>query len=219
MSIDVVEAPECASLLPAESVPMLPRRPAFRARILMIVAINSLLWGAILWLLLGCAMPSAQSATMRTGGITMPPAGWLGYCGRHAGDPGCGPVALDDRRWRELEGALSSVAHVMRRHDRREQWETAGKTGDCEDIALAMRADLLGKGWPVEAVRLATAWTERGDYHVVLTLDGARRGQGPSTFVLDSRFDRIMTYSELIARGYRFHMRQAGRGPYWLTAA
>ena len=205
------------------SMPAADHQPSLRARMLMIVALNSLLWGAILWLLVACAAPATRPTTMRTGGITMPPAGWIDYCDRHANDPGCTSVALDDNRWRELKAALSNADRIERRDDRREygqaeRWEIAEKAGDCEDIALAIRADLLAKGWPVDSLRLATAWTERGGYHVVLTLDGVRSHRA-STFVLDSRFNRIMTYRELAAIGYRFHARQAGRGPYWLSAA
>ncbi|RVT91214.1 hypothetical protein [Sphingomonas crocodyli] len=57
MPVDVLEAPSRAASVPAEPVIMPAsrpdRRPSFRMRLLMIVALNSLLWGAILWALLG----------------------------------------------------------------------------------------------------------------------------------------------------------------------
>ena len=173
-------------------------------------------------LLGGCATTAAPTASaMRDGGLAMPPAGWMDFCRRNSGDPSCQAVQLDTRRWRELQAVQASLRSVRRDSDERaygkaEYWTVAtAAVGDCEDIALAARAQLMQAGWPVSALRLATAWTERKEYHVVLTVDVARNGT-PETLVLDSRFAVVLSWDKLKQMGYRFTTRQAARGPQWV---
>lgn len=40
--------------------------------------------------------------------------------------------------------------------------------GDCEDYALAKLNRLRRLGWPLEALRLATCYTDTGEHHAVL---------------------------------------------------
>jgi predicted transglutaminase-like cysteine proteinase len=168
-----------------------------------------------------CATVPTGPAAMRDGGIVMPPAGWLDFCGRNANDPSCKVVQLDESRWKQLNSVQTSVHAVQQISDKRnggraEYWEVAGRKGDCEDIALLARARLLDAGWPSSAVRLATAWTEQGEYHTVLTIDAARNGE-PTTLVLDNRFPTVLSWKKLEQVGYRFHMRQAALGPTWVA--
>jgi predicted transglutaminase-like cysteine proteinase len=167
-----------------------------------------------------CGSVTTGSA-MRDGGLTMPPAGWLDFCGRNAGDPSCQVVEMNPAHMKELQSVQQSVRTIAQVEDRKvygrtEFWQVAKKSGDCEDIALAARERLLNAGWPPSAVRLATAWTETGDYHTVLTVDGQRDGN-PTTYVLDNRFAQVVTWQRLEQIGYRFHIRQAKRGPTWVT--
>jgi predicted transglutaminase-like cysteine proteinase len=141
-------------------------------------------------------------------------------CGS-AGDVSCKLVQLDDAHWRQLQQVQESLRQVHQISDKREfhraeYWQVAQKAGDCEDIALAGRQRLLALGWPTASVRLATAWTEDGDYHTVLTIDGIRDGN-LITYVLDNRFPTIVAWHKLEMIGYRFHIRQAAQGPYWVT--
>lgn len=168
-----------------------------------------------------CATVPSGGSAMRDGGVVMPPAGWMDFCGRNVEDPSCKVVQLDDARWHRLQAIQASLRSVRRVDDqialgRPEYWQVATKAGDCEDIALAARQRLLGEGWPASAVRLATAWTEGGTYHTVLTVDGVRKGASV-TYVLDSRFAVVLSYQELEQLGYRFDMRQAARGPNWVS--
>ena len=50
-------------------------------------------------------------------------------------------------------------------------WEIAYDAGDCKDIALAKRKRLMELGWPPESLRMAIAFSERGEMHTVLTVD------------------------------------------------
>lgn len=173
-------------------------------------------------LLGGCATVATPTASaMRDGGLAMPPAGWLDFCARNGRDPSCQAVQLDASKWRQLQAVQASLRSVRRVSDeavygKAEYWTVAtGAAGDCEDIALAARDRLMKAGWPTSALRLATAWTEQKEYHVVLTVDVAR-GNVPETLVLDSRFAVVMSWDKLKQMGYRFTTRQAARGPQWV---
>ncbi|TZG27570.1 transglutaminase-like cysteine peptidase [Sphingomonas montanisoli] len=167
----------------------------------------------------GGARVGSASGAMRDGGIVMPPAGWLNFCGQNANDPSCKVVRLDQTRWKELQAvqaSLRAVRQVAEKKGQADVWQVANGQGDCEDIALLARARLLAAGWPLSAVRLATAWTENGDYHTILTVDAVKNGT-PITYVLDNRFAVVLSYGKLEEIGYRFHMRQAARGPNWVA--
>ena len=171
--------------------------------------------------LTACATTAPGASAMRDGGLVMPPAGWMDFCGRNADDPSCKVVQLDDARFKQLQAVQSAVRQIhavddKKEYGRAEYWQVATKAGDCEDIALAAREKLIALGWPHAAVRLATAWTEQRAYHTVLTIDAARNGV-QTTLVLDSRFPIVMSWTRLEQIGYRFHIRQAAQGPTWVS--
>lgn len=56
----------------------------------------------------------------------------------------------------------------MALYGREDFWELVKGKGDCEDYALTKRKHLLDIGWPLEALRIACCWTEKGEYHGVL---------------------------------------------------
>ncbi|RVT94623.1 transglutaminase-like cysteine peptidase [Sphingomonas crocodyli] len=166
---------------------------------------------------------------LRDGGVSMPPGGWIDYCARTASDPACRPmrkpdprpgdvVPLDDARWAEVKRIHAELAKIEQTDETRmdDRWTVARTSGDCEDIALAGREKLLAAGFPRRAVRLATALTEDGDRHVVVTLDGIR-AEKLDTFVLDNRSARVTSWRTLENGGYRFLTRQAPSGPYWVS--
>ena len=171
----------------------------------------------------GCAsVPTSGLAAMRDGAATLPPQGWVEFCRRNGTDPSCQSVQLDAARLRQLQQVQASLRAIPRVSDSRtagqaELWRVADRRGgDCEDIALAARQQLLAAGWPVTALRLATAWTEQREFHVVLTVD-AVQGNRPATLVLDSRFAVVMSWQKLEQLGYRFATRQAQHGSAWVT--
>lgn len=65
-----------------------------------------------------------------------------------------------------------------------EYWTEAGKYGDCEDYALAKRAILISKGWPLNSLGLCVCKTEDGIGHCVLWVDTDK-----GSFILDNRRD------------------------------
>ena len=60
------------------------------------------------------------------------------------------------------------------------------------------------------------AWTEKGDYRAVLSVDGEA---GLAILVLDSRLVEVRGGDELTTPGSRWDRRQAARLPYRVTAA
>lgn len=74
-----------------------------------------------------------------------------------------------------------------------EQWEEIDiEGGDCEDFAIGKLRMLLGRGWSIQQLRLATCWVETGEYHAVLLVD-----IGEETWVLDNRYPFPMEHDLL----------------------
>lgn len=130
------------------------------------------------------------------------------------------PVAIDAVALAQLENVQRTINALPMRSDqdrfgRVEYWQSADATGgDCEDKALAARDALVALGWSAKALRLALAWDETGIYHAVLTVDVQTAGDVPlagvaTTYVLDSRFAKLRTWSALSRRGYRWSVRQS----------
>lgn len=118
------------------------------------------------------------------------PAGWVGYClGRPADCLEASPPArvvwsgavagLVARVQREVNAAIEPTPEPASR----DLWVVGPRAGDCEDFALTKREALRAAGLPRGALRLATAYTETGEYHTVLTVQTER-----GTVVLDNRF-------------------------------
>jgi predicted transglutaminase-like cysteine proteinase len=77
----------------------------------------------------------------------------------------------------------------------------------------------MALGWRPEELRIAVAWTEQGDYHVVLTVDGLTKKGVRQTYVLDNRFSHVETWSTLTRLGYRWDRRQDKTGQHWVAIA
>jgi predicted transglutaminase-like cysteine proteinase len=84
-----------------------------------------------------------------------------------------------------------------------EFWTVAEHEGDCEDYALAKRQQFIAQGYG-GAVRLATCWTERDEYHAVLIVT-----TDEGDYVLDNRHPYPMRRQDL---NYRWHKIQEGQG-------
>jgi predicted transglutaminase-like cysteine proteinase len=69
-----------------------------------------------------------------------------------------------------------------------------GWRGDCEDHALLCRELLQAKG--IYGSKLLTCWTETEQYHCVLYMQG---------WILDVRFTRVMSNTDLQKIGYKWH--------------
>lgn len=51
-----------------------------------------------------------------------------------------------------------------------DEWSLAPDAGDCEDYAITKRHELIKRGWPAAALRLATGRTSWGEGHLVLVV-------------------------------------------------
>lgn len=90
-----------------------------------------------------------------------------------------------------------------------EHWTPAILEGDCEDYALAKRKKLLELGYPLKYIRLATCWTNFGEYHAVLIVT---TDQGD--FVLDNNHREPKTRQELM---YKWDKIQQGSKWYKIS--
>ena len=86
-------------------------------------------------------------------------------------------IILDQMHWAQLEQVQQVVNQRVtpesdaQRFGVKEYWEPAGRSGDCEDIALAKRARLIEMGWPADNLRIAVVINERREMHAVPTVD------------------------------------------------
>lgn len=91
-------------------------------------------------------------------------------------------------------------------YGRSECWEVADRIGDCDDYSLAKLRELLSMGWPIEKLRLATAWCEDNlGYHAVLVVaDALDESNGyVGNYVLDNRAKDIYQPSAGFIQGMR----------------
>lgn len=93
--------------------------------------------------------------------------------------------------------------------DRGERWNEVGKgrwsSGDCEDLALQKRRELLEAGFPAERLFLAVAYVRGVGLHTVLV---GRTGKGD--FVMDSRTPYVTHWSKV---GYSWLRVQSAQRP------
>ena len=155
----------------------------------------------VLFTVAGAIQPAPANAGtwMPTGAAAVPPAGFFGFCVKHIQDcigKGRQPVRVEltEARRRSLETVQATVNATIRpREDATHVWDypTDG-TGDCNKFALEKRRELIGQGWPPEALLLTTAITERSEWHLVLV---ARTDQGD--LVLDNRLAPVVDWTSL----------------------
>lgn len=102
-------------------------------------------------------------------------------------------VALSPARMEELAAVNSEVnAQIIARDDPLEDtWTLFPRTGDCEDFVVSKRHELIARGWPASALRLAIGTTSTNEGHMVLV---ARTDQGD--FVLDNRVDHVQRWRD-----------------------
>ncbi len=89
-------------------------------------------------------------------------------------------------------------------------WQTLSErsTGDCEDFALTLRK-YLRESMPEYggAFLLATAYTEMGQYHAVLTIETEK-----GTLVCDIRFPQCAPWESF---SYEWHLREVAGQRHW----
>lgn len=122
----------------------------------------------------------------------------------------------------EVQGLVNAAVTYtgdQETYGEREHWAIADTVGDCEDYALRKLDELLLRGWPIDMLRLATAWTEGGEYHAVLVVVGALDDQGiVGNWVLDNRAPDIFQPSYgFNGNLYKWHtIQQTGGSRTWV---
>lgn len=132
---------------------------------------------------------SVTSQRISTAGKAPPPLGLQLFCLQAprlcAGT--AAEVRLDSAVERLLQSVNSSVnSSIQPRRRSSEIWELGARSGDCKDYAMNKRAELIARGLPAGALRLAVGLTSRGEGHAVLVV---RTNKGD--YVLDNLTNEI----------------------------
>jgi len=160
----------------------------------------------------GAALAANQDPFMTVGSLTSQPIGHYQFCQSHQAE--CTVVSrraarvhLTPALWNELTAVNAEVnrtiipATDMQVYGRSEVWAYPATRGDCEDLALLKRRDLIRRGWPVGALLMTVVRQSNGEGHAVLTVTTDR-----GDLVLDSLEPRIRLWDHT---GYRFIKRQS----------
>ena len=155
------------------------------------------------------AASSASAATyeglppfMATGGFTTQPIGHYEFCQSHANECSVSSanavrVRITTERWNELVTINARVnrtvfpATDMEVYGREEWWTYPADEGDCEDVALQKRHELIARGWPVGALLITVVKRPNGEGHAVLTVVTDR-----GDLILDNLDGRVRLWSE-----------------------
>ena len=174
-------------------------------------AIRLAFCGAILGLVLtgpAAAVEATQAeaprdAYMATTGRTAQPIGHFEFCRDHAAECSVRSlirprVALTPALWNQLAAVNARVnlaitpATDEEVYGREEVWAYPDRgLGDCEDVVLLKRRDLIAKGWPVGALLITVVRQPNGDGHAVLTVLTDR-----GDLILDNLQPRILVWTD-----------------------
>ena len=83
-------------------------------------------------------------------------------------------------------------------YGRDDLWTVAGDAGDCEDIALRKREELLKLGWAPQDLRLVRVDIYDKTGHAVLEV----RWPGEEPVILDNMFRQVIGWDTAQANGY-----------------
>ena len=183
-------------------------------------------------LLLAASVGNAAAGTMQVSasaadgaytpvyGRTLPPVGFVEFCGRHKSE--CEPsgssrrASLTKSAWRKLAEVNSYVnSSIEPVSDQElyavpERWDFPTDAGDCEDYVLLKKRYLEQLGFAPDALLITVVLDEIGEGHAVLTVATSK-----GDFVLDNRRNAVLPWS---ATRYRFLKRQSQEDPrIWLA--
>jgi predicted transglutaminase-like cysteine proteinase len=139
---------------------------------------------------------------MVTAGKTAQPIGHYEFCRSHEDEcsvlSATAPrVRLTPELWNQLVAVNASVnlsivpATDEEVYGRDEVWAYPERKGDCEDLVLLKRRDLIEKGWPVGALLVTVVRQKNGEGHAVLTVLTDR-----GDLVLDNLQPRVLVWNE-----------------------
>lgn len=158
-----------------------------------IIALGTVLsWGAFEPALANTRLGSK----LVTGSAIQAPLGMQVFCLKqpaYCRGGGQSQITMSDDVMALLKRTNSWINHSIRpRHDRSgDVWSINVSSGDCEDYVLTKRATLIEQGLPAGALRIATAYTARGEGHAVLVV---RTDKGD--FVLDNRKRAVLEWHQ-----------------------
>lgn len=145
-------------------------------------------------------------------GPTSIPVGHSEFCKTHGDE--CGVYAravevteLDETRWNQLvsiNNNMNSAIVPITDQDYykvAEYWTYPSGYGDCEDIALAKRRELIANGWEASTLLMAVVRESNGNGHAVLMV---RTDRGD--MVLDNQVGAIKVWADT---PYHFLKRQS----------
>lgn len=154
----------------------------------------------------------SNPAFAQTAGPTSIPIGHSEFCKAHRSE--CvanGRVTaveeLTDSRWQTLVAVNDRLNREIvpvtdaDLYDVEELWTYPDGYGDCEDIALAKRRELIAAGWDASTLLMAVVRERNGDGHAVLMV---RTDRGD--LVLDNQDGMVRVWSET---PYQFIKRQS----------
>ncbi len=158
--------------------------------------------GTILGLLTAPAAHGAERAFMETAGTTAQPIGHYEFCRRYADEcversPAKMRVQLTPALWNELVAVNASVNLSIKSatdeeiFGRTEYWAYPDVAGDCEDLVLMKRRELIRKGWPVGTLLITVVRQANGEGHAVLTVLTDR-----GDLILDNLQPRVLVWNE-----------------------
>lgn len=160
----------------------------------------------------GAFVPMASR--MQERGQTTAPYAHVDFCTRNPGQcRGKGSASsarLSRGSWRMLQQVNYKVNRSVRpvsdrARGKTEHWSIARRQGDCEDYALAKRAELIKRGWSPSSVLMATVRDRKNRPHAVLV---AHTNRGD--FVLDSQTGKIKPWNKT---GFKWLKRQSRSNP------
>jgi len=155
---------------------------------------------------------TAGQAFMVTTGHTSQPIGHYDFCQRYARECSIRTTAparvrLTPELWNELVKVNASVnIEITPATDEEvygvpEYWAYPTTRGDCEDVVLLKRRDLIELGWPVSALLITVVRQKNGEGHAVLTV-ATDRGD----LVLDSLQPLVKAWNDT---DYQYVKRQS----------
>lgn len=163
------------------------------------------------------------AAEAPTYGRTLPPVGFVRFCGRHPEacamrTAGAVRPKLTARQWDLVTRINAYVnADVKPASDEEvygepEHWDYPTTRGDCEDYALLKQRFLEVLGLPRSALLLTVVLDDKQEGHAVLTL-----ATSEGDFILDNRRDDVRRWSD---SDYTFLKRQSQADPrLWMALA
>ncbi|MBM6595449.1 transglutaminase-like cysteine peptidase [Microvirga sp. BT291] len=163
----------------------------------------------------------ASTHPVRAGGSAVPTQAWLAFCQRLPGECALDEteptvITLDSETWAEIVAVNARVNRDILPVTDQDHWGELDRwdypddgMGDCEDIQLLKRRQLVESGLPRRALRMTVVIDEEGAGHAVMMV---RTDRGD--FILDNKRDAVLPWSQT---GYTYVKREGAEGKAWVS--